>query len=131
MSTKRKIKNWVRRKQEGPARAIKRVFNHNFHEKKKHLLNVLRPDFKIGIEDISTTDYRPVPVTVDGSDVVLQNGLFGTSTNGELEVQFKNGNQRFGLQRDVRVTFTHPALWNIARKFLIAFPCSVPREKRF
>lgn len=46
-----------------------------------------------------------------------------------LKVQFRNGYQQFWLQKDIPVTY--PALWNIARKFLIAFPSSYLVKRGF
>jgi hypothetical protein len=44
-------------------------------------------------------------------------------------VQFRKGYQQFWLQRDIPVTY--PALWTIARKFLIAFPSSYLMDSGF
>jgi hypothetical protein len=60
---------------------------------------------------------------------MLQEELIGISTNEELKVQFTTGYQQFWLQRNIPVTY--PALWTIARKFLLAFPSSYLVERGF
>jgi hypothetical protein len=60
---------------------------------------------------------------------MLQEELIGIITNEELKVQFRKGYQQFWLQRDIPVTY--PALWTVARKFLIAFPSSYLVERGF
>ncbi|KAF2900188.1 hypothetical protein ILUMI_05983 [Ignelater luminosus] len=66
---------------------------------------------------------------IEEMDVILQEELIGINPNEELKVQFKNGYQQFWLQKDLPVTY--PVLWNIARKFLIAFPSSYLVERGF
>ncbi|GFW09985.1 SCAN domain-containing protein 3 [Trichonephila clavipes] len=66
---------------------------------------------------------------IEETDVVLQEELIGISTNEELNVQFKNGYQKFWLQKDIPLTY--PTLYNIARKFLIAFLSSYLMERGF
>ncbi|CAH1108610.1 unnamed protein product [Psylliodes chrysocephalus] len=64
---------------------------------------------------------------VEETDVILQEELIGINNNEEFKVQFRNGYYPYLLQKDIPVTY--PALWNIARKFLTAFPSSHLVEK--
>ncbi|GFX57010.1 SCAN domain-containing protein 3 [Trichonephila clavipes] len=66
---------------------------------------------------------------IEETGVVLQNELIGISTNEELKVQLKNGYQKSRLQKDIPLTY--PILYNIARKFLIAFSSSYLMERGF
>ncbi|GFX78482.1 protein ZBED8 [Trichonephila clavipes] len=59
---------------------------------------------------------------IEETDIVLQEELIGISTNEELKVQFKNGYQKFWLQKVIPLTY--PILYNIATKLSIAFPSS-------
>lgn len=85
-------------------------------------LNAIHADFKIKFEDILTMDIPQWIINpygdIEESDVKLQE-LIERSTNEELKVQFRNGYQKFWLQRDIPVTY--PALWSIAKKFIIVF----------
>ncbi|KAJ8877814.1 hypothetical protein PR048_022272 [Dryococelus australis] len=63
------------------------------------------------------------------TDIILQEELIGISTNEELKGQFRKRYQQFWLQRVIPVTY--PALWTIARKFLIAFSSSYLLEIGF
>ncbi|VVC25087.1 Reverse transcriptase domain [Cinara cedri] len=96
-------------------------------------LNVLHTDFKTRFEDILTKTIPQWIINpysdIEESDIALQEELIGISTNEELKVQFRNGEQQFWLHRDIPVTY--PTLWSIARKFLIAFPSSYCVEKGF
>ncbi|GFU81612.1 uncharacterized protein TNCV_4927431 [Trichonephila clavipes] len=66
---------------------------------------------------------------IEETDVVLQEELVGISTNEELKVQFKEGYQKFWLQKGIPLTY--PTLSNIAGKFLIAFTSSYFIERGF
>lgn len=66
---------------------------------------------------------------IEEDDVALQEELLGISTNEELKVQFKKGYQLFWLPKEIPDTY--PILWNIIRKFLIAFPSSYLVEGGF
>jgi hypothetical protein len=96
-------------------------------------LNALHTDFKTRFEDVLTMEIPQWIINpygdIEESDVMLQEELIGISTNEELKVQFRKGYQQFWLQRDIPVTY--PALWTIARKFLIAFPSSYLVERGF
>lgn len=96
-------------------------------------LNALYSDFKTRFEDVLTLVIPQWIMNpygdIEETDVTLQEELIGISTNEELKVEFKNGYQKFWLQRDIPVTY--PVLWNIARKFLIAFPSSYLVERGF
>jgi hypothetical protein len=96
-------------------------------------LNALHTDFKTRFEDVLTMEIPQWIINPYGdteeSDVMLQEELNGISTDEEPKVQFRKGYQQFWLQRDIPVTY--PALWAIARKFLIAFPSSYLVERGF
>ncbi|KAJ8933747.1 hypothetical protein NQ318_015596 [Aromia moschata] len=55
---------------------------------------------------------------VEETDVILLEELIGINTNEELK-------------RQKYIPVTYPVLWNIASKFLIAFPSSYLVEKDF
>ncbi|CAG9565827.1 unnamed protein product [Danaus chrysippus] len=63
------------------------------------------------------------------ANVVLQEELLELSTNEELKVKFRKGYQTFWLQAEIPEKY--PGLWEIARKFLIAFPSSYLVERSF
>ena len=96
-------------------------------------LNVLHTDFKTRFEDVLTMEIPQWIINpygdIEESDVILQEELIGISTNEELKVQFRKGYQQFWFQKDIPVAY--PALWTIARKFLIAFPSSYLVERGF
>lgn len=96
-------------------------------------LNALYTDFETRFEDILTMVIPQWIINpygdIEETDVILQEELIGISTNEELKVQFRNGYQQFWLQKDIPLTY--PVLWNIARKFLIAFPSSYLVERGF
>ena len=95
-------------------------------------LNVLHKDFKTRFEDILTMEIPQWIINpyCDIEEVnTVQEELIGLSTNEELKVQFRKGYQQFWLQKDIPVAY--PALWAIARKFLIAFPSSYLVERGF
>ncbi|XP_051782615.1 SCAN domain-containing protein 3-like [Erpetoichthys calabaricus] len=96
-------------------------------------LNVLHTDFKTRFEDVLTMEIPQWIINpyddIEESDVILQEKLIGISTNEELKVQFRKGYQQFWLQKDIPVAY--PALWTIARKFLIACPSSYLVERSF
>lgn len=97
-------------------------------------LNSLYSDFKIRFEDILNMVIPqwiidPYVDIIEEDDVALQEELLGISTNEELKVQFKKGYQLFWLPKDIPDTY--PILWNIIRKFLIAFPSSYLVERGF
>ena len=96
-------------------------------------LNALYFDFQIRFEDILKMVIPQWVINpyddIEEADVQLQEELLGISTNEELKVRFKKGYQLFWLQKDIPSTY--PTLWNIARKFLIAFPSSYLVERGF
>ncbi|XP_067417820.1 SCAN domain-containing protein 3-like [Emydura macquarii macquarii] len=96
-------------------------------------LNALHSDFKTRFDDVLTMEIPHWVIdpygAIEESDIALQEELIEISTNEELKVQFKKGYQQFWLQKNVAVTY--PALWSIARKFLIAFPSSYLVERGF
>ncbi|KAJ8946493.1 hypothetical protein NQ318_001768 [Aromia moschata] len=96
-------------------------------------LNALYADLKIRFENVLNMAIPQWIINpygdVEETDVILQEELIGLSTNEELKEQFRNGYQLFWLQKDIPVTYT--VLWNIAKKFLIAFPSSYLVGKGF
>ncbi|KAJ7316322.1 hypothetical protein JRQ81_002484 [Phrynocephalus forsythii] len=96
----------------------------------KHL-SVLHTDFKTWFEGVLTMEILQWIINPYGdteeSNVTLQEELIGISTNKELKVQFRKRYQQFWLQKDIPVPY--PALWTIARNFLIAFPSSYLVER--
>ncbi|KAJ8895822.1 hypothetical protein PR048_001160 [Dryococelus australis] len=96
-------------------------------------LNVLHTDFETRFEDVLTVEIQQWIINpysdIEETDVILQEKLTRISTNEELKVQFRKKYQQFWLQRDLPVSY--PALWTIARKFLIAFPSSYLMERGF
>ncbi|KAJ8885608.1 hypothetical protein PR048_011806 [Dryococelus australis] len=96
-------------------------------------LDVLHTDFETRFDNVLTMEIPQWTINPYGdteeTDVILQGELIGISTNEELKVQFRKGYQQFWLQRDIPVTY--PALWTIARKFLIAFPSSYLVKRGF
>ncbi|GBM84425.1 hypothetical protein AVEN_171289-1 [Araneus ventricosus] len=86
-------------------------------------LNTLHDDFKNRFEDILTMEIPPWIITpfdeTEEANVVLQEELLELSTNEELKVKFKKGYHIFWLQAEIPEKY--PGLWEIARKFLIAF----------
>ncbi|XP_074107696.1 SCAN domain-containing protein 3-like [Cotesia typhae] len=63
------------------------------------------------------------------ANVVLQEELLELSTNEELKIKFRKGYPTFWLQAEIPEKY--PGLWEIARKFLIAFPSSYLVERMF
>lgn len=98
-----------------------------------HHLHTLSDDFKHRFEDILTMDIPPWIIApfdeMEEANVVLQEEILELSTNEELKVKFKKGYQAFWLQAEIAEKY--PGLWEIARKFLIAFPSSYLVEKSF
>lgn len=96
-------------------------------------LDVLVTDFETRFQDVLSMEIPQWIINpygdIEETDIVLQEEVIGISTNEELKVQFKKGYQQFWLQRDIPMTY--PALWTIARKFLIAFPTSYLVERGF
>ncbi|XP_056642822.1 SCAN domain-containing protein 3-like [Diorhabda sublineata] len=98
-----------------------------------HHLNALYSDFETRFEDILTL-VKPQWIInpygdIEETDISLQEELIGISTNEELKVEFRKGYQQFWLQKDIPATY--PGVWNITRKFLIAFPSSYLVERGF
>ncbi|GFW65453.1 SCAN domain-containing protein 3 [Trichonephila clavipes] len=96
-------------------------------------LNTLCSDFEVRYKDILTMVIPQWIINpygdIEETDVVLQEELIGINTNEELKVQFKNGYQKFWLQKDIPLAY--PTLYNIARKFLIGFPSLYLVERDF
>ncbi|KAL0830409.1 hypothetical protein ABMA28_002588 [Loxostege sticticalis] len=104
----------------------------DIHTYSQHL-SALHDDFKTRFEDILTMDIpgwiiNPFEET-EVANVVLQEELLELSTNEELKVKFRKGYQIFWLQAEIPEKY--PRLWEIARKFLIAFPSSYLVERSF
>ncbi|XP_071035301.1 SCAN domain-containing protein 3-like [Parasteatoda tepidariorum] len=90
-------------------------------------LNTLHDDFKNRFKDILSMEIPPwiiTPFDEEANVVLLE-----LSTNEELKVKFINGYQTFWLQAEIPEKY--PGLWEIARKFLIAFPSSYLVERSF
>ncbi|GBP60395.1 SCAN domain-containing protein 3 [Eumeta japonica] len=101
----------------------------DIHTYSQHL-SALHDDFKTRFEDMLTMDIPPWiinPFDETEVDVVLQEELLELSTNEELKVKFRKDYQTFWLQAETPVKY--PGLWEIARKFLIAFPSSYLVER--
>ncbi|XP_056636253.1 SCAN domain-containing protein 3-like [Diorhabda sublineata] len=98
-----------------------------------HHLNALYSDFETRFEDILTLVIPQWIINpygdIEETDISLQEELIGISTNEELKVEFIKGYQQFWLQKDIPATY--PGVWNIMRKFLIAFPSSYLVERGF
>lgn len=98
-----------------------------------HHLNALYSDFETRFEDILTLVIPQWIINpygdIEETDISLQEELIGISTNEELKVEFRKGYQQFWLQKDIPATY--PGVWNITRKFLIAFPSSYLVERGF
>lgn len=70
-------------------------------------------------------DCRSIRWTLDNPDVVLPDEPIGTTTNVELEVQFRNDYQQFWLQRDIscvvecrkKVYDSFPVIYLVERGF--------------
>ncbi|GFY21935.1 uncharacterized protein TNCV_3295791 [Trichonephila clavipes] len=96
-------------------------------------LNAFCSDFEVRYKDILTMVVPQWIINpygdIEETDVVLQEELIGMSTNEELKVEFKNGYQKFWLQKNIPLTYS--TLYNITRKFLIAFPSSYLVERGF
>ncbi|CAG9570948.1 unnamed protein product [Danaus chrysippus] len=97
----------------------------DIHTYSQHL-SALHDDFKTRFEDMLTMDIPPWIINpfdeTEVANVVLQEELLELSTNEELKVKFRKGYQTFWLQAEIPEKY--PGLWEIARKFLIAFPSS-------
>ncbi|GBP49570.1 hypothetical protein EVAR_45635_1 [Eumeta japonica] len=93
------------------------------HTYSQHL-SALHDDFKTRFKDILTMDTPPWIINpfdeTEVANVVLQEELLELSTNEELKVKFRKGYQTFWLQAEIPEKY--PGLWEIARKFSIAFP---------
>ncbi|GBP05596.1 SCAN domain-containing protein 3 [Eumeta japonica] len=104
----------------------------DIHTYSQHL-SALHDDFKTRFEDILTMDIPPWIINpfdeTEVANVVLQEELLELSTNEELKVKFRKGYQTFWLQAEIPEKY--PGLWEIARKFLIAFPSSYLVERSF
>ena len=104
----------------------------DIHTYSQHL-SVLYDDFKTRFEDILTMDIPPWIINpfdeTEVANVVLQEELLELSTNEELKVKFRKGYPTFWLQAEIPEKY--PGLWEIARKFLIAFPSSYLVERSF
>ncbi|GBP21522.1 SCAN domain-containing protein 3 [Eumeta japonica] len=104
----------------------------DIHTYSQHL-SALHDDFKTRFEDILTMDIPPWIINpfdeTEVANVVLQEELLELSTNEELKVKFRKGYQTFWLQAEIPEKY--PGLWEIARKFLIAFPSSFLVERSF
>jgi len=96
-------------------------------------LNMLHTDFETRFEDVLSMEIPQWIINpycdIEETDVMLQEELIGIINNEELKVLFRKGYQQFWLQKDIPVTY--PALWTVARKFLIAFPSSYLVERGF
>ncbi|GBP39620.1 SCAN domain-containing protein 3 [Eumeta japonica] len=104
----------------------------DIHTYSQHL-SALHDDFKTRFEDIQTMDIPPWIINpfdeTEVANVVLQEELLELSTNEELKAKFRKGYQTFWLQAEIPEKY--PGLWEIARKFLIAFPSSYLVKRSF
>ncbi|XP_026317857.1 SCAN domain-containing protein 3-like [Hyposmocoma kahamanoa] len=106
----------------------------DIHTYSQHL-SALHDDFKTRFEDMLTMDIPPWIINpfefdeTEVANVVLQEELLEVSTNEELKVKFRKGYQKFWLQAEIPEKY--PGLWEIAKKFLIAFPSSYLVERSF
>lgn len=106
----------------------------DIHTYSQHL-SALHDDFKTRFEDMLTMDIPPWIINpfefdeTEVANVVLQEELLEISTNEELKVKFRKGYQTFWLQAEIPEKY--PGLWEIAKKFLIAFPSSYLVERSF
>ena len=98
-------------------------------------LDALHKDFTKRFEDLLNLQIpqwiiNPYNITaMEEANVVMQEELITISTDEELKQKFNQGYQKFWLQRNIETQY--PALWNIAEKYLIAFPSSYLVEKGF
>lgn len=108
------------------------TIDEDIHTYSQHL-SALHDDFKTRFEDMLTMDIPPWIVNpfdeTEVANVLLQEELLELSTNEELKVKFRKGYQTFWLQAEIHEKY--PGLWEIARKFLIAFPSSYLVERSF
>ncbi|XP_026331329.1 SCAN domain-containing protein 3-like [Hyposmocoma kahamanoa] len=106
----------------------------DIHTYSQHL-SALHDDFKTRFEDMLTMDIPPWIINpfefdeTEVANVALQEELLEISTNEELKVKFRKGYQTFWLQAEIPEKY--PGLWEIAKKFLIAFPSSYLVERSF
>ncbi|GBP03175.1 SCAN domain-containing protein 3 [Eumeta japonica] len=102
----------------------------DIHTYSQHL-SALHDDYKTRFEDMLAMDIPPWIINpfdeTEVANVVLQEELLELSTNEELKVKFRKGYQTFWLQAEIPEKY--PGLWEIARKFLIAFPSSYLVER--
>ncbi|CAH1106314.1 unnamed protein product [Psylliodes chrysocephalus] len=66
---------------------------------------------------------------MEEANVIMQEELITISKDEKLKQKFNQGYQKFWLQRNFETQY--PVLWNIAEKYLIAFPSSYLVEKGF
>ncbi|GBP47010.1 Deformed epidermal autoregulatory factor 1 [Eumeta japonica] len=115
-----------------PNLSLVECIDEDIHTYSQHL-SALHYDFKTRFEDILTVDIPPWIINpfdeTEVANVVLQEKLLELSTNEELKVKFRKGYQTFWLQAEIPEKY--PGLWEITRKFLIAFLSSIPCRKEF
>lgn len=98
-------------------------------------LDALHKDFTERFEDVLNLQIpqwiiNPYNTTaIEEANVIMQEELITISTDEELKQKFNQGYQKFWLQRNIETQY--PTLWNIAEKYLIAFPSSYLVEKSF
>ena len=91
-------------------------------------LDALHKDFEERFEDILNLQIpqwiiNPYDTTaIEEANLIMQEELITISTDKELKQKFNQGYQKFWLQRNIAIQY--PTLWNIAEKYLIAFPLS-------
>ncbi|XP_049816406.1 uncharacterized protein LOC126263359 [Schistocerca nitens] len=98
-------------------------------------LDALHKDFTERFEDLLNLQIpqwiiNPYNTTaIEETNVIMQEELITISTDEELKQKFNQGYQKFWLERNIETQY--PTLWNIAEKYLIAFPSSYVVEKSF
>ena len=96
-------------------------------------LRALKDDMIVRFEDILSMQI-PAWIVNPYCDVnlarpELQEELLDLASNEELESLFNGGYQKLWLRNDVGILY--PSLWNIAKKFIVAFPSSYLVERAF
>ncbi|XP_055889327.1 protein FAM200C-like [Biomphalaria glabrata] len=102
----------------------------NFHQLLLHTDSMVVERFENILNmEIPQWIIDPYVDMIEEDDVALQEELLGISTNEELKVQLKKRISALLVPKDIPDTYT--ILWNIVRKFLIAFPSSYLVDRGF